>query len=137
MTRSTPRQLNSPIKPLRTAKDHADALREIERLWRSPARSPEGDRLEVLVTLVESYEENHFPMDLPDPIDAILFRMEQQELTPADLSGVIGSRTRVYEVLRRDRPLSLEMIRRLNKQLGIPAEVLLQPARPRRKLKAA
>jgi HTH-type transcriptional regulator/antitoxin HigA len=122
------------IKPIRNEKEHAAALAEIERLWGAPAGSSEGDRLEVLVTLVEAFEQKHFPIDTPDPIAAIRFRLEQQGETATSLIGIIGSRTRVYEVMRGDRPLSLEMIRRLNERLGIPAEVLIRkPRRVRRK----
>ena len=120
------------IKPIKTEADHAAALREIERLWGADEGTPEGDRLEVLTTLVEAYEQAHFPMDAPDPIEAIKFRLEQQGADKKALVGVIGNRTRVYEVLRRDRPLSLSMIRRLNQTLNIPAEVLIRPV-PMRK----
>ena len=95
--------------------------------------TPEGDRLEVMTTLVEAYEQAHLPMDAPDPIEAIKFRLEQQGEDKRALVGVIGNRTRVYEVLRRDRPLSLSMIRRLNQRLKIPAEVLIRPVRTRRR----
>jgi len=120
------------IKPIRTEVDHEAALREIERLWGADEGTPEGDRLEVMTTLVEAYEQAHFPMDAPDPIEAIKFRLEQQGEDKRALVGVIGNRTRVYEVLRRDRPLSLSMIRRLNQRLKIPAEVLIRPIRTRR-----
>jgi len=93
----------------------------------------DGDRLEVLITLVEDYERRRYPMDPPDPIAAIRFRLEQQGLDQRALIGVIGSRTRVYEVLRGDRPLTLAMIRRLHERFGIPAEVLIRPAGRRRK----
>jgi HTH-type transcriptional regulator/antitoxin HigA len=120
------------IKPIKTEADHAAALREIERLWGADEGTAEGDRLEVLTTLVEAYEQTHFPIDGPDPIEAIKFRLEQQGADQKALIGVIGNRTRVYEVLRRDRALSLSMIRRLNQTLNIPAEVLIRPF-PRRK----
>jgi HTH-type transcriptional regulator/antitoxin HigA len=121
------------IKPIKTDADHAAALREIERLWGAGERTAEGDRLEVLTTLVEAYEQAHFPMNAPDPIEAIKFRLEQQGADKKTLIGVIGNRTRVYEVLRRDRPLSLAMIRRLNQTLNIPAEVLIRPVRRRKR----
>ncbi len=122
------------IKPIKTDQDHDKALREVEQLWGALPRTPKGDRLDVLLTLVEAYERTHFPIDRPDPIDAIRFRLEQEGLGPRDLIGVIGSRTRVYEVLRGARPLTLLMIRRLNEQFGIPAEVLIrQAARKTRK----
>jgi HTH-type transcriptional regulator / antitoxin HigA len=121
------------IKPIKTEADHATALREIERLWGAEEGTAAGDRLEVLTTLVEAYEQAHFPIDAPDPIEAIEFRLEQQGVDKKKLVGVIGNRTRVYEVLRRDRPLSLAMIRRLHKTLHIPAEVLIRPVRRRRR----
>jgi len=93
--------------------------------------------LEILVTLAEAYEEVNFPMDLPDPIEAIKFRLEQQGEDKKALIGIIGNRTRVYEVLRRDRALSLAMIRQLHKRLKIPAEVLIRPVRMRKREKAA
>jgi len=125
------------IKPIKNDKDHAAALREIERLWGATVGSPEGDRLDVLVTLAEAYERTHFPIDVPDPIEAIKFRLEQQGADTKALVGVIGNRTRVYEVLRRDRPLSLQMIRRLHEKLHIPAEVLIRPSRKRKRKIAA
>jgi len=122
------------IKPIRTDEDYEAALREIERLWNAPEGSPEEDRLNVLATLVEAYEEEHFPIDMPDPIAAIKFRLDQLGKDNKALIGVIGSRTRVYEVLRGDRPLTLEMIRRLHAKFGIPAEVLIQqPRKSKRK----
>jgi HTH-type transcriptional regulator/antitoxin HigA len=120
------------IKPIKTETDHAAALREIERLWGANEGTAGGDRLEVLATLVEAYEQAHFPIDAPDPIEAIKFRLEQQGTDKKPLIGVIGSRTRVHEVLRRDRALSLGMIRRLNHTLKIPAEVLIRPVRRRK-----
>ena len=121
------------IKPIKTEADHAAALHEIERLWGADEGTSEGDRLEVLTTLVEAYEQAHFPLDAPDPIEAIKFRLEQQGADKKTLVGVIGNRTRVYEVLRRDRALSLAMIRRLNQTLNIPAEVLIRPVRKRKR----
>ena len=122
------------IKPIRSDKDHASALLEIERLWGAPGGSPDGDKLDVLITLAEAYERERFPIDKPDPIEAIRFRLEQQGKDLRSLIGVIGQRTRVYEVMRRDRPLSLAMIRRLHEKLGIPAEVLIHTGkRDRRK----
>jgi HTH-type transcriptional regulator/antitoxin HigA len=125
------------LKPIKTDADHEAALKEIERLWGAAEGTADGDRLEVLTTLVEAYEESHFPMDLPDPIEAIKFRLEQQGEDKKSLIGIIGNRTRVYEVLRRDRALSLTMIRQLNHHLGIPAEILIRPVRTRKKTKAA
>lgn len=120
------------IKPIRNAKDHDRALREIERLWGAAKGSAQSDRLEVLIALVDAYERTHYPIGPPDPIDAIRFRLEQQGLDQRALVGVIGNRTRVYEVLRGDRGLSLAMIRRLHKRFGIPADVLIQPIGKRR-----
>lgn len=125
------------LRPIRTEADHEMALREIECLWGAAEGSPEGDRLDILATLVEAFEEKHFPMDAPDPIEAIKFRLEQQGQDKKALIGIIGNRTRVYEVLRRDRALSLAMIRQLNKRLRIPAEILIRPVRLRRKKQAA
>jgi HTH-type transcriptional regulator/antitoxin HigA len=115
------------IKPIRTKADYEAALEEIERLWGAKYGSPEGDKLDVLVTLVEAYEEEHYPIPPPDPIEAILHRMESQGLTRKDLEVFIGSRARVSEVLNRKRPLSLTMIRNLQSGLGISADVLVQP----------
>ena len=117
------------IKPIRTEADYQAALFRIEALWGAAQGTPEGDELDVLATLVGSYEIEHYPIDLPDPIEAIKFRLEQQGKDYRALVGVIGQRTRVYEVMRRARPLSLNMIRKLHGKLQIPAEVLIQPAR--------
>jgi HTH-type transcriptional regulator/antitoxin HigA len=125
------------IKPIRNDADHGAALREIERLWGAKEGTPEGDRLDVLTTLVEAYEDKHFPMDAPDPIEAIKFRLGQQGLDHRALVGVIGGRSRIYEVMHRKRRLSLEMIRRLNQRFGIPAEVLIRPIQATRRRRAA
>ncbi|MGV3550305.1 helix-turn-helix domain-containing protein [Rhizobium sp.] len=117
------------LKPIRTEADYETALAEVERLWGAKSGTLDGDRLDVLGTLVDAYEARHYPIDLPDPIDAILFRMDQQGLTRKDLEPIIGSRGRVAEVLNRKRGLSIEMIRNLHEKLGIPAEILIQPAR--------
>lgn len=121
--------MTNDIKPIRSEKDYEAALAEVERLWGAKSGTPRGDRLDVLVTLIEAYEDKHFPMDPPDPIEAIKFRMEQQALTRKDLGEMIGTRTRVAEVLARKRGLSIAMIRRLHAKLGIPAEVLIRPSR--------
>jgi HTH-type transcriptional regulator/antitoxin HigA len=125
------------IKPLRTRADHERALREIERLWGARKSTADGDRLDVLATLAEAYEREHFPIDPPDAIEAIRFRLEQQGLDAHALVGVIGGRSRVYEVMERKRALSLTMIRRLHQRFGIPAEVLIQPVRTARSHRAA
>jgi len=119
----------SDLKPIRSKADYEKALKEFERLWGALSGTPRGDRLDVLGTLIDAYETEHYPMDLPDPIEAIKFRMEQQGLTRKDLEPLIGSRTRVAEVLNRKRNLSIAMIRRLHERLGIPAEVLIRPSR--------
>ena len=125
------------IKPIRSHADHERALLEIQRLWGAKEGTSDGDRLDVLVTLVDAYENEHFPMDPPDPIEAIRFRLEQQGLDPSALVGVIGGRSRVYEVMNGKRSLSLEMIRRLHERFGIPAEVLIRPVRVKRSRRAA
>lgn len=122
------------IKPIRGERDYKRALRRVEELWNSPEGSPESDELDVLATLIEAYEREHFPIDLPDPIEAIKFRLEQKGKDSRALIGVIGQRTRVYEVMRGKRSLSLNMIRNLRDKFGIPAEVLIQPARRKRKI---
>ena len=114
------------IKPIRSKADYRAALEAVESLMGAKARTPEGDRLDVLVTLIEGYERQHFPMDLPDAVEAIKFRMDQQGLTPKDLEPLIGRSNRVYEVLNRKRALTLAMIRKLHLGLGIPAESLLR-----------
>ena len=117
------------VKPIRTLKDHEAALAEVEALWGSAGGTPEGDRLDVFATLIDAYESQHFSMDPPDPIEAIIFRMEQQGLSRKDLEGIIGTRARIAEVLDRKRGLSIAMIRRLHNKLGIPAEILIKPTR--------
>lgn len=114
------------IKPIRTRADHRAALKEIESLMTARPGTPEGERLDVLATLVQAYEAKHYPMDLPDPVEAIRFRMDQSGLVAKDLVPMIGQINRVYEVLNRKRPLTLQMIRRLHKDLGIPAESLIK-----------
>ena len=120
------------LKPIGSEADYEVALAEIERLWGTRAGTAEGDRLDILATLVDAYENEHYPMDPPDPIEAIKFRMEQQGLTRKDLEGILGSRTRVAEVLNRRRGLSMNMIRCLREKLGIPAEVLIRPTRTKK-----
>jgi len=115
------------IKPIKTETDYQTAMEEIERLFDAASDTPEGDRLEVLTTLVEAYEEKHYAIPLPDPVEAIQYYMESRGLTRRDLESYIGSRGRVSEIMNRKRSLSIEMIRRLHAGLGIPAEVLIQP----------
>jgi len=116
------------IRPIKTRADYRAALKALESLMNARVNTPEGDRLDVLVTLVEAYERKQFPMDLPDAVEAIKFRMEQQGLTPRDLEPMIGRSNRVYEVLNRKRGLTLAMIQKLHLGLGIPAESLLKQA---------
>jgi len=115
------------IKPIKNEADYQAALEEIERLFDAAPDTLEGDRLEVLSTLVDAYEEKHYSIPLPDPIEAILYHMESRGLSRRDLEPYIGSRARVSEVLNRKRPLTMEMIRNLHSGLGLPAEVLIQP----------
>jgi HTH-type transcriptional regulator/antitoxin HigA len=117
----------SEIKPIRSEADYEAALAEIQTLWGARLGTLEGDRLDVLATLIDAYEAEHHAIDPPDPIEAIKFRMEQQGLTRKDLEGLLGTRTRVAEVLKRRRGLSINMIRRLHDKLGISAEVLIRP----------
>ena len=113
------------LKPIRTKAEYKDALREIEVLFDVPDKTPEADRLEVLVMLVEKYEAKHHPVTAPDPIDFLNYAMEARGLTRKDLEPYIGSRGRVAEVLNRARPLTLTMIRRLAEGLKLPADVLI------------
>jgi HTH-type transcriptional regulator/antitoxin HigA len=114
------------LQPIRTKGDYAAALREAERLWDAPEKSPGAEQLEVLSLLIEDYERRHFPIDSPDPIDFLLNVMEWRGLSRKDMEPYIGSRARVAEVLNRVRPLSLEMIRRLASGLKLPADVLIR-----------
>ena len=120
------------IRPIKTKSDYHAALKEVERFWDANPGTPAGDRVEVLVTLIEAYEAKHHPIPAPDPIAAVLFMMEQKGLARRDLEGAIGGRGRVSEVLNRRRPLTLPMVRELSKLLQIPAEVLVQSYETRR-----
>jgi len=113
------------IHPIKTKRDYENTLQEIEGLMMAEQGSVEGERLDVLVTLIEDYERKHYLLDYPDPIEAIKFAMEQHDLTVKDLVPMIGRTNRVYEILNRKRPLTLPMIKRLHKGLGIPAESLI------------
>jgi len=117
------------VTPIKSQRDYRRALKEIEGLMAAKRNTPEGDRLDVLVTLVEAWEAKHYPLDLPDAVEAIRYHMEQQGLAPRDLVPFIGNRNRVYEVLSRKRPLTLAMVRRLHEGLGIPAESLIKAGR--------
>ena len=115
------------IQPIRTEADHDIALQEIDKLWDAPDGSPESDKLDVLVTLVEAYEDKYYPILSPDPVEAIIHQMESQNLSRHDLESYLGSRSRVSEILNRKRALSLTMIRKLQNGLGISADILVQP----------
>jgi HTH-type transcriptional regulator/antitoxin HigA len=126
------------IRPIKTEADYDAALARAEALMDAEEGTPAADELDVLATLIEAYEDKHYPMDPPDPIEAIKYRMEQQGLTRKDLEPMIGTRTRVAEVLNGKRNLSISMIRNLHAKLGISAEVLIQPTRkPQRARKKA
>ena len=115
------------VCPIKTETDYEAALAEVERLFDATPDTPEGDRLDVLATLIEAYEAAHYRIPAPDPIAAIKYHMESRGLARRDLEPYLGSRARVAEVLNRKRPLSLEMIRHLHTGLGIPADILVQP----------
>ena len=117
------------IKPIKSERDHRRALKEVERLMDARPNTADGDRLDVLTTLVEAWEQKHHAIDAPDPVEAIRFAMEQRGVTRRDLEPLIGSRARVAEVLNYKRPLTLPMIRRLHSRLGIPAETLIREPR--------
>jgi HTH-type transcriptional regulator / antitoxin HigA len=119
------------IAPIKTQRDHRRALKQIEGLMSAKRNTPAGDRLDVLVTLVEAWERRHYPIDLPDPVEAIKYHMDQNGLQPRHLIPFIGSRNRVHEVLNRKRPLTLKMIWRLHEGLGIPAESLIKVVQDR------
>ena len=113
------------IKPIKTEHDYHKALKEIEKLWDAKPNTSKGNRLDVLVTLVEAYEQRHYKVEPPDPVEAIKFRMEQLGLKPSDLAKILGGRSRVSEVLNKKRKLTVDMMRSLRKHLAIPAESLL------------
>lgn len=115
------------IRPIKTTEDYQAALADIEHLFNAEPDTPEGDRLEVLTTLVEAYEQRHYAIPAPDPVEAIRYYMESRGLSRHDLETALGSRARVSEVLNRKRALSLSMIRNLHNRFGIPAEALIQP----------
>lgn len=119
------------IRPIHTEEDYKTALRDVSAYFENEPQpgSPDGDRFEILLTLVAAYESKHYPIELPDPVEAIKFRMEQAGLTAKDLVPSIGRLNRVYEILNRKRPLTLKMIWNLHEKLGIPAESLIRPSR--------
>ena len=114
------------IKPVKTKADYRATLKEVESLMGTKANTADGERLDVLVTLIEAYERKHFPLELPDPVEAIKFQMDQKGLTPKDLEPMIGRLNRVYEILNHKRPLTLKMIWKLHRGLDIPAESLIR-----------
>ena len=114
------------IKPIKTDADYRAAPKEVESLMTAEPNTPEGEKLDILVTLIEAYERKRFPLDLPDPVEAIKFEMELKGLTVKDLEPMIGKSNRVYEVLNRKRALTLRMIQKLHQELGIPAESLIK-----------
>ena len=114
------------IKPIKTDKDYNQALKRLESIFDAKPGSKEGDELEILGILVEQFENDHFPIDLPDPVEAIKFRMEQMGYNQTDLANIVGLKSRASEILNRKRKLSLEMIRQLHERLHIPTEVLIQ-----------
>ncbi len=114
-------------RPIRTEADYRAALDEIERLFDAELNTPEFDRLEVLTTLVEAYEQKHYPIEAPDPIEAVLYYLESRGLSVDELEPVIGSKAEIADILHRKQALTLEMIRGLHQQLGIPAQILIQP----------
>lgn len=126
MTKSTQIRSNMNIKPIKTETDYQKALIRLDEIFDAQKGSKKGDELEILSILVDQYEKENFPIDLPDPIEAIKFRMEQMDLRNKDLAEVVGNKSRVSEVLNRKRKLSLDMIRKLNTYLRIPTEVLVQ-----------
>ena len=115
------------IKPIKTDENYSEALMRLEEIFDSKKGSKEGDELEVLAILIEKYEDENFPINLPDPIEAIKFRMEQMDYSQNDLAKVIGLKSRASEILNKKRKLSLEMIRNLHSMMKIPTEVLIQP----------
>ncbi len=115
------------IKPIKTEIDHKEALQTVESLMDAKIGTPEGDKLDVLVTLIEAYEEKHHPVLPPEPVEAIIHQMESQGLSRNDLIPIFGSRARVSEILNKKRSLSINMIRKLQKSLGISAEILIKP----------
>lgn len=114
------------LKPIKTKKDYTEALERLEKIFDSKKGTKEGDELEILGILIEKYEEEHFPIGLPDPVEAIKFRMEQMGYSQADLAEVVGLKSRASEILSKKRKLSLEMIRQLHERLRIPTDVLIQ-----------
>lgn len=124
MTKST--QTPYSMKPIHTESEYQEALERVEEIFDAKKGSPEGDQLELLLILIDKYEKDHFPIELPDPIEAIKFRMDQLQMKPKDLAELIGYKSRVSEILNKKRKLTLEMIRKLHTSLNIPTDVLVQ-----------
>lgn len=114
------------IKPIKTKKDYQAALSRIDVIFDAKPGTPEGDELDILSLLIDNYEEEHFPIGFPDPVEAIKFRMEQMGYTQSDLAKVVGLKSRTSEILNRKRKLSIDMIRKIHESLSIPADVLIQ-----------
>jgi HTH-type transcriptional regulator/antitoxin HigA len=114
------------IKPIKTKKDYEQAMLRLENIFDAKKGTPKGDELEILSLLIEKYEDEKFPIDLPDPVEAIKFRMEQMGMTQTDLANIVGQKSRASEILNRKRKLSLDMIRQLHQQWRIPTDVLVQ-----------
>jgi len=125
-TRLTQTIFKMRLKIIRTEKDYQESLSRLEKIFDSKSGSKDGDELEILSILIDQYEKEHFPIDLPDPIEAIKFRMDQMGLKQKDLAEIIGYKSRVSEILNKRRKLNLEMVRKLNTSLRIPTEVLIQ-----------
>lgn len=114
------------LKPIKTKKDYQQALARLELIFDTKKETKEGDELEILGILIDQYENEHFPIGLPDPIEAIKFRMEQLGYTQTDLAKIVGLKSRASEILNKKRKLSLDMIRQLHEKLNIPTDVLIQ-----------
>lgn len=115
------------VRPIRSDADHAEALAEVERLWGAPIGSPEGDKLDVLATLVEAYEETRWPIEAQDPVDIIRYAISDQGRSQAELADLLGSRSRASEVLNRRRALTVDMVHRISTSWHIPADLLVRP----------
>ena len=126
MTKLTQTKFNMNIKPIRNEKDYQNALNRLELIFDAKKGTVKGDELEILSILIDQYENEKFPIGMPDPIEAIKFRMEQMGMKQKDLAEVVGFKSRVSEILNKKRKLTLDMIRKLNTNLHIPTEVLVQ-----------